>query len=172
MTFEVLKWTPISGEFEEKHFGKTDVHPLWIKFYSISSYCWIGSFASGDIGLENEKIIDINNTSETAVLTKGKFYVINNDSKELIMETEGGYYTDFEIVVENNLIVLATYWGISIFKNYKLIKEINPEFIDGVRFTKRTGDLLKGEIYEPGDDWYEFELNLQSLKLKWLNFEY
>jgi hypothetical protein len=172
MTFEVLKWTPISGEFEEKHFGITDVHPLWIKFYSTNSYCWIGSFASGNIGLDNEKIIDILNTSETAVLTNGKFYLINRESKELIFTPEGGYYTDFEIIAENNLIVLATFWGIYIVKGLNIIKEILPDFIDGVRFTIKTGDFLYGDIYKPGNDWYEFELNLKSLKLKWLNYEY
>jgi hypothetical protein len=172
MNYEVLKWTPISGDSEEKHFGVTDTNPLWIKFNSNDSESWIGSFASGDIGLVNEKIVEIEKTQKIGILINGAFYIIDRDSKDLILHPENGFFTDFEIIPEQNLIFLATDWGIYIFKDNKQIKEIRPDFIDGVRFTNRINDLLIGEIYEPGDEWIKFELDISTLKLKWQQYEY
>ena len=55
----------------EKHFGETDPNPLWIKFFSIDSECWIGSFASGDIGL-------VNNIEEVKSETEGLVKALNH----------------------------------------------------------------------------------------------
>ena len=160
MNYEVLKWTPISGDFEEKHFGVTDTNPLWIKFNPIDSESWIGSFANGNIGLVNEKIIEIEKTPKIGILTNGAFYLIDKESKDLILHPENGFFTDFEIIPDQNLIFLATDWGIYILKDNKQIKEIRPDFIDGVRFSNKINNLLIGEIYEPGDEWIKFELGI------------
>ena len=71
-----------------------------------------------------------------------------------------------------NLIFLAADWGIYILKDNKQTKEIRPDFIDGIRFTKKIDNKLIGEIYEPGDKWIEFELDTQTLKMKWQKYEY
>jgi len=172
MNYEILKWTPISGDFEEKHFGMTDPKPLWIKFNTIDSECWIGSFANGEIGLVNEKIVEIEKTAKIGILYNGAFYLIDKESKDLIFHPEQGWCVDFEIDPYQNLIFLATNWGIYILKNNELIKEIRPDFIDGVRFNNMINNVLIGEIYEPGYDWIKFELDIPSLKLKWQQFEY
>jgi len=172
MNFEILNGTPISSDFEEKHFGETDSNSLWIKFNLIESEYWIGSFASGDIGLINEKIVEIVKTSKIGILTNGAFYLIDRDSRDLLFHPKDGYFTDFEIILDNDLIFLATNWGICVIKNNVVIKEIRPDFIDGVRFTNRINNQLIGEIYEPGDEWIKFELDLQTLKLKWQKYEY
>ncbi len=173
--FEILKTSPISGEINERHFGKTDSNPLWIKFYSINSDNWIGSFASGDIGLRNRKINEIDKTSKIGLLTNGAFYLIDKDSRDLIFHPRQGHFIDFDIIYDSDLILLATNWGINIIKNKEQIKEIRPDFIDGIRFIKRIDNLLIGEICEPsenGDDWSEFELDLRTLKLSWGKYEY
>ncbi|MBT6836899.1 MAG: hypothetical protein HOA61_12715 [Bacteroidetes bacterium] len=175
MNYEVLKHTPISGDFEEKHFGKIGTNPRWIKFNPIDSDCWIGSFASGDIGLINEKIDEINKTSKIGLLINGAFYLIDKDSRDLILHPENGFFIDFEILLDQNLIFLATYCGIYVFKDNKQIREIRPDFIDGIRFTKKIDNLLIGKICEPsnnGGEWSEFELNLHTLKIKWGKYEY
>ncbi len=167
MNYEILKWTPISGIFEEKHFGETDPNPLWIKFFSIDSECWIGSFASGDIGLVNNKIIEIDKSSKIGILTNGAFYLIDKDTRNLILHPKHGFFTDFEILSNQDLIFLATCTGIYILKNNKLIKEIQPNFIDGIRFTNKAENKLLGEIWEPGlDEWIKFEIDIQTLKMK------
>jgi hypothetical protein len=172
MNFEKLKSTPNSGDFDEKHFGKTDPNPLWIKFYSTNSESWIGSFASGDIGLINEKIFEIDQTSKIGILINGAFYLIDKNAKDVLLNPEHGFFTDFEISSVEDLIFLATDWGIYVIKDKEQIKVIRPDFIDGVRFTKKTDKLLIGEIYEPGDNWSEFELNMHTLKLKWGQYEF
>ncbi len=175
INFKILESNPISGKFDEKHFGETDTNPLWIRFNSNDSSDWVGSFASGNIGLSNIKIIEIDNTSKVGILTNGAFYLINRSLKELIFKPDQGYFTDFYLVPDTELLILATNWGIHIFKDKEIIKEIRPDFVDGVKFIKRKENLLTGEICEPtenGDDWSEFELNIQTLKLKWKKYDY
>ncbi len=172
MNYEILKWTPTSGDFNEKHFGDTEANPLRIKFVSNDSDCWIGSFTSGDIGLVNEKVVEIKKSSKIGILTNGAFYLIDKNSRDLILHPEKGFFTDFEILPNQNLIFLATNWGVYILKDNKQIKEIRPDFIDGIRFTKKTDNKLIGEIFEPGDEWIEFEIDTQTLKMKWQKYEY
>jgi len=175
INFKILESNPISGEFDEKHFGETDTNPLWIRFNTNNLYDWVCSFASGDIGLSNRKIIEIDNTSKVGILTNGAFYLIDRSLKELIFKPSQECFTDFYFVPDTGLLILATNWGIQIFKDKEIIKEIRPDFIDGVRFIKRNNNLLTGEICEPtenGDDCSEFELNIQTLKLKWKKYEY
>jgi len=172
MNYEILKKIPISGDFEEKHFGGTDTNPLWIKFTPIDSESWIGSFASGEIGLVNEKIMEIDKTQKIGILINGAFYLIDKESNDLILHPKNGFFTDFEVFQDHDLIFLAADWGINVLKDKKQIKEIRPDFIDGVRFTNRNNNLLIGEIYEPGDEWIKFELDVLTLKLKWQQYEY
>ncbi len=172
---EILKTSPISGELRERHFGKTDSSPLWIKFNSINSDNWIGSFASGTIGLRNRKINEIEKTSKIGLLTNGAFYLIDKDSQDLLFHLEEGHFIDFEIIPEFDLIILATNWGINIIKGKKQIKEIRPDFIDGVRFKEKNDSSLFGEICEPsenGDYWTEFKIDLQTLKLNWGKYKF
>ena len=70
-----IKSQTISGIFDEKHFGKTDTNPLWIRFNSRDSTDWVGSFASGDIGLINRKVIEMKNTSKVGVLTRMEHFI-------------------------------------------------------------------------------------------------
>jgi len=173
--FKILESNPISGKFDEKHFGNTDTNPLWIRFNFRDSSDWVGSFASGGIGLINRKIIEMKNTSKVGVLTNGAFYLINVSLGELIFKPDQGYFTDFDLIPETELLILATNWGLYIFKDKEIIKEIRPDSIDGVRFKKRNENLLTGEICEPsknGNNWSEFVFNIQTLKLNWKKYEY
>lgn len=155
VNFKILESNPISGNFDEKHFGETDTNPLWIRFSSDDSSDWAGSFASGNTGIGNSKIIEIENTSKVGILTNGAFYLINRSLRELIFKPDQGYFTDFDLIPGTELLILAANWGIYIFKDKEIIKEIRPDFIDGVRFIKSNENLLTGEICEPtenGDD--------------------
>ncbi len=173
MDCEILRLTPIAGGYKEKHFGVTDSHPLWVQFNPIDSESWIGSFAGGETGLVNEKIVSINQTHQVGILTNGSFYLIEIKSQESIFHPEFGHFVDFEIIIEKDLIILATNWEIIILKNNKHIKSIRPNFIDGIRFTNRNKDLLLGEMYQPEDGcWIMFELDINTLKLKWQESEY
>ncbi|MCD4696229.1 MAG: hypothetical protein K8S16_08290 [Bacteroidales bacterium] len=173
--FEILETIPISGEINERHFGQTDSNPLWIKFSSINSDNWIGSFSSGTIGLKNRKISEIEKTSKIGLLTNGAFYLFDKESGDLIFYPEQGHFIDFEIIPELDLIILATNWGINIIKGKKRLKEIRPDFIDGVRFMEKYENSLIGEIFEPsesGDNWSKFELDLKTLELNWGKYKY
>lgn len=171
MKYEILRCTPISGDYEEKHFGKTDPYPLWIKFNPVDSESWVGSFASGEIKLINLKILEIDKSSKIGIITNGDFYLIDIDSMDLKFQYDDGDCIDFEFL-DQNLFFLATFNRIYIFKNYELIKKIQPDAIDGIRFTSKTDNQLIGEIYDAGVDWVEFQLDTRTLKMKWMQFEY
>jgi len=172
MNYEILKKIPISGEYDEIHFGKNDVHSLWIKFYPVDSDCWFGSFASGSVGVSNVKIIEHANSSQVSILAYGAYYIVDIKSKTLIFHPTDDYFNDFKIIPDENLIFLASYYNICIFKEYKIIKKIKPDFIDGIRFKEIQNDVLLGEIYNPGIDWSDFELNIKTLRMKWDKSEY
>jgi len=172
MNHEVLEKIPISGELLEKHFGVTDPDPLWIKFYPDDSENWLGSFANGRLAFINRKVLDISQLSKFAVLNNGAFYLIDLNSKEILMHPDETYYCDFEFIAENDLLLLATFWAIFVFKANELIKVINPDFIDGIKFKKRIDNLLFGEISDPSDEKSEFELDINTLILKWGTYEY
>jgi hypothetical protein len=172
MKHEVLDKIPISGELSEIHFGETDPDSLWIKFCPEETENWLGSFANGKLAFNNRKILDISELSEFAILNNGAFYLVDMNSKKILMHPDETYYCDFEIIPENDLLILATFWAIFVFKANALIKEIKPDFIDGITFKKRIDNLLFGEISDPGDETSEFELDINSLKLKWGKYEY
>ncbi len=175
MNFEILKSIPISGELDEIHFGKADSKSLWVKFYSNDFEQWYDLFAGGDIGLVNRKVIEVENNSKIGLLTNGAFYLIDLNLRALILNPFEGGFTDFEFIPNTDLIILTANCGIYIFSRKKQIKEIKPDFINGIRFLERYDDILIGEICEPaenGDDWSNFELDTQTLKLKWGKYEY
>ena len=172
MHFEKLEKPPLLGEYHEKHFGNVDANPLWIKFNPDEEGSWIGSFEKGGFKLKNEKYSECITKPQIAFLKNGAFYIVDYVSKELIFHPDDNYFLDFEICSESNQIILATFWGIYIYEDSILKKEIRPEFIDGIRFKGIKNDKLLGEIYEPGLDWSEFELNTNTLVLKWGKYEF
>jgi hypothetical protein len=172
MNFERLKTIPISGEYKERHFGITDPNPLWVKFFTNNSEGWLGSFADGGLGFVNEKIVEIESSVKVGVLYNGAFYLIDRESYDLLLSPDEVFFSDFESVGNGSLMLLASYCGIFIFKDSKFIKQICPDFIDGVRFKQKTGKKLVGEICESGLGWSEFEIDLDSLILKWGIYEF
>lgn len=172
MHFEKLDKAPISGEYSECHFGESTQKSIWIKFKPDDSLDWIGSFEKGEFKLENEKFLELHTKPQIAILTAGAFYVIDFLSKELIFHPKDNFFTDFQFDSEERILFLAAFWGIYIFKNNELIKKIRPEFIDGVRFNELNNGIIHGEICEPGLEWSLFELDTETLILKWGKYEF
>lgn len=172
MKYEVLNQFPVSGEYYETHFGKYTSDSLWIKFLPDDSENWIGSFANGKLGFVNRKIQDRSSFSKFGILNNGAFYLIDPHTKEILKIDDESYYSDFEIVPEMDLLFLASFWAIFVFKGNDMIKKISPDFIDGIVFIKRINDQIFGEISDAGNEKSDFVLDINSLKLKWGKFEY
>jgi hypothetical protein len=172
MKYEVLKRPPLSGEFYEIHFGKTSSDSIWIKFSPTDSEDWVGSFANGKLGFINRKILDFDPHSKFAVLNNGAFYMIDPITRELLKSDDESYYCDFEIIPEMDLLFLASFWAIFIYKGNDKIKVIKPDFIDGISFTNKNNSQIIGEISDPGNEKSEFVLDINTLKLKWGDFEF
>jgi len=172
MKYEVLNQTPVSGEYSEKHFGISSPDSLWIKFFPDDSENWVGSFANGKLGFVNRRIQDLSSFSKFGILNNGAFYLIDPNNKEILKIDDESYYSDFEIIPEKDLIFLASFWAIFVFKGNDMIKKISPDFIDGIVFTKRIDDQIFGEISDPDNEKSEFVLDIITLKLRWGKFEY
>lgn len=172
MHFEKLEKTPISGEYSAIHFRKSTQNSVWIKFKPDDSLDWLGSFEKGEFKLENEKFLELHTKPQISILTEGAFYVIDYMSRELIFHPDDNFYIDFQFDSEERKIFLATFFGIYIFKDNELIKKIRPEFIDGIRFNGLKNGIILGDICEPGLEWTSFEIDTETLILKWGKYEF
>lgn len=155
---------PASGLFDETHFGKTDTQSLWLKIDDSNGYSFIFSFGSRDIKLENS-IVQMHGDNLN-VLYNGTFYSIDTLSKSLILSPDNDYYVDFIYNQDNSILCLGTFWGVEIFKGQQLIKDLRPEFIDGIKFVSATSNIIHGQLYNVGEDWQEFTIDLDTLWLE------
>jgi len=155
---------PTSGLFDETHFGRTDTKSLWLKIDDTSGNSFIFSFGGGDSKLESS-VVQMNGDNLN-VLYNGIFYSIDTLSKSLIISPNNDYYVDFIYNQDNSFLCLGTFWGVEIFKGQKLIKDLRPEFIDGIKFVSATSNIIKGQLYNVGEDWQEFTIDLDSLWLE------
>ncbi len=100
-------------------------------------------------------------------MTNGSFYLIDIDTKEQLIIADDGYYTDFEILFDKEYVFLATDVRINIFTNNTLVKIIQVDNIDGIRFLNNNDSKQIGEFRNISsvdfDDWIKFELDIKSL---------
>jgi hypothetical protein len=169
MNYEVLETTPLSGGSEERHFGGTDVKPLWIRFHPDASEDWLGSFACGNLGLVNLKIAIIANTPKVAILHNGAFYLIDSETRDLLCKPDTSYYNDFMAEPSGNQVFLASYCGVTVVRGVTATRIPSPGLIDGIRLHRIENGLLLGEYYVPTEDigWDEFEIDTSTLAADW-----
>ena len=159
-----LNNAPTSGLYDEKHFGSADTHSLWLKLDDKDGSSFILSFSGGDMKLQNNKTLL--NGDTLSVLFNGAFYSVDLSTKNIIFNPDDYYYVDFIYSEDNSLLCLGTFWGVEIFKEQKLIKDLRPELIDGVKFESATKNKITGKLYNVGDDWRDFSIDLETLWLE------
>ncbi len=164
MTVTELNNPPTSGLYDEKHFGSTDTHSLWLKLDDNDGNSFTLSFAGGDMKLKNSKTLLNDNT--LSVLFNGAFYSVNISSKNLIFTTDNSSYVDFIYNQDNSILCLGTFWGVEIYKGQELLKDLRPELIDGIKFNSATKNKVTGKLYNVGDDWQDFSIDLDWLWLE------
>jgi hypothetical protein len=80
-------YKPISGQFSEKHFGKTTPYCLWVKFIDKKSQEWIGSFEEG-CNEQARFIIILREQDKVFIVSSGQTYLININTREQINKIE------------------------------------------------------------------------------------
>jgi hypothetical protein len=155
MSAEILKQTPQSGDFPEKHFGETFNTVLWIKFVDNDFQEWVGCFSRPYEAID--KVLT-DNANETAfVVAGGQGYLIDILSRELLHKTDEIPALESIIHTTNpEYFLIGACYCIYIFDNRKFIECYNPKFmVDGIYFTEQRGVKAIGHLYS-----YQFQEDL------------
>jgi hypothetical protein len=78
---------PISGQFQEKHFGQVTPYSIWVLFTDKGYQHWVGSFAQGWEGFPT-LIFNLDEQEKALIVAGGDGYLINVLQKELLNEDE------------------------------------------------------------------------------------
>jgi|ERR1700757_2428173 len=166
---------PLSGEYEEKYFGKS-TSTLWVKFETDSYEKWVGAFGNGCYGITKV----ITHDDLVFVVAKGSVYLINRNNKELIFIEDNWDFIESAIITNNpDFFIYSTCFGYKVIKNGVVIKMERPEYVDGILFTEQEGGFAVGWIDQIHQDrFYEkmyldlntFKLRIdESIRMDWMN---
>lgn len=169
MIIEKLLTAPTAGQFEQIKFGQNSSEDLWLKLTDNYGNIWVASFASGTNGLEKYNKIELSGNI-LALINDGEFYLINTKEKKQIFKPLSNYYIDFIINPSRQILCLASFTRIEIYKDLKHLKTISPESIDGIIFNGITDNEVVGQICDAGGEWYDFKLDLNELVIYWQGY--
>jgi len=147
MKAEILTQIPVSGDFQEIHFGKTFKSQLWIKFIDNNFQEWVGCFARS---YQTWDKVLTDEANETAfIVAGGQCYLIDISTKELLHHLNEDSVIESVIQTTNPKRFLVSICNcIYIFDNKKLIKHYKPPFIvDGIYFTAQKEQKAIGHLY-------------------------
>ncbi len=168
MTSEILKTTPPSGDFPEKHFGDHFNSRLWVKFTDNALQDWVGCFSKTYQTLD-VVLTDCNN--ETAlVVSGGQGYLVDISKRELIYERDELPTIESAITTTNpDYFLIGACYTIYVFNKQGLVRMIEPHFIvDGIYFLEQQGKKAIGHLYSGmyGNTNVGFELDLSTFELQ------
>ena len=78
---------PVSGQFQEKHFGQVTPYSIWVLFTDKDYQQWVGSFAQGWEGFAT-LIVNLDEQEKALIVAGGDGYLIDVLQKELLNEDE------------------------------------------------------------------------------------
>lgn len=162
MKTEIIR-RPTSGEYEELCFNDTG-SVLWVKFTTDDYLEWVAAFGLGENGIT--KVVEQGCFS--LIVAQGQGYLVNRNSKQLILkEKEHPSIKSALATIDPDYIIYSTDVEIKVLKEGIIIKEIAPEWVDGIEILKQEGKELKGQIFEisPNEFWNGMTLNLETFDL-------
>ena len=170
MNIEILTTTPISGQFDELHFGENFIDSLWVDFNISDEKHWVGCFSKEyETGLN--KVLYQENNKTCCIIAGGKCYLINFETKYLIFETEE--YPIIQSLVESSnpdYYFLGNFYSVYILNEKGLIKEIEPNImVDGIYLEFQEGSKIIGKV-DSAENQYEKPLNI-SIDIDTLEFD-
>lgn len=170
MNIEILTQIPISGKYEEVHFGDNFNQSLWIEFNISKTNYWVGCFSKLYENGLNKVLYDVNEKT-CCVIAGGKGYLINIETKNIIFETDE--YPLIESLVQSispNYYFLGNYYSVYVLNKQGLIKEIKPDFmVDGIYVESQLEGKIIGKV-DSAENQYEKPLPI-SIDLDSLEFD-
>lgn len=170
MNIEILTIAPISGQFEEVHFGENFIESLWIDFNISEENHWVGCFSKEyESGIN--KVLYNDNEKSCCVIAGGKCYLLNFENKNLIFETDE--YPIIQSLVQTfnpDYYFLGNFYSVYILNKNGLVKEIEPNImVDGIYLENQEGSKIIGKI-DSAENQYEKPLNI-SIDIDSLEFD-
>jgi hypothetical protein len=169
MSAEILTIPPISGKFQERHFGEHFHAPVWVQFTDNNSEDWVGCFSRPFEGGLCQALTNESNT-RAFVIAGGEGYLIDIDTKELITNLEDQPFIESAIHTTNpDYFIAGATYCIYVLNDSGLLKQIKPDsIIDGIYFKNQVEKKAIGEL-ATADNHYErnvdFEFDLTTFEL-------
>ena len=170
MNIEILTIIPISGQFEEFHFGESFIESLWVDFSISEENHSIGCFSKE---YENgiDKVLYNENDKSCCIIAGGKCYLLNFENKNLIYETDE--YPIIQSLAQTfnpNYYFLGNFYSVYILNQNGLVKEIEPNImVDGIYLENQEGSKIIGKV-DSAENQYEKPLNI-SIDIGSLEFD-
>lgn len=163
---KILDKVPESGIYPEFHFGNNFQENLWVKFTNSLEDTWYGCFAAGLNSKMNKIVVD-SKKYKTAILAGGRLYIVDNNSHKLLFthRDEGIPIQDIIFSIEKELLFYCTWYAIFIVNKEYVIKDLFPNEIDGIKFSKVDECFLYGEYWPISQEekWIPFRVELESM---------
>jgi len=163
---EILKNRPLSGEFEEVNFGKSN-HSLWVKFTDDEFIEWLGKF---DIGWKNGFGIFEEKTNEPVILAGGILYKVDVKRRKLIFSTEENDIQGAIFYEKKDKIIANNDFKISIYSiDGKLEFSTERVSVGGIIFDKIENEIVFGRLNDLPEQWNQFTFDVEKRKFnaKW-----
>ena len=159
---------PISGQYQERHFGSITPNCLWVKFTDNDYQDWVGSFQQGWVG-HGTFIINLDKQEKAFVVAGGHSFLIDISNKQLLNKQEisetksaitnndqtiiyfsGGYNLQY-IDIEGNVSIL--------FDNY---------YFDDIELIESKDNKLYAQYwhYQRDKHPFNFEIDILTKEVK------
>ena len=167
MTAEFV-FRPISGLYQEKHFGDIDSEPLWVKFTKSNLDEWIGSFDQGWSGYKTT-ILLLNQNESVFVICGGKGYLIDINNQTLLNNFQINSITTAIVNPNENEVYYSDGTQLKkIDSKCEMFTILNEYFYDELEFIEIKNNILYAKYwyYQKGTEPFFFELNLSTKEIK------
>lgn len=161
-------YRPISGEYPEKHFGKTTSNCLWVKFVNNNGLEWVASFEESWV--ENEKhLINIKEENKVFIVADGQTYLIDINTRELLNKKEFSDTKTVILDIERKKIYFSDGYDLKFMDyegNYSVI--YNENHFDEIRLLNVSGNKLSAIYwnYQTSNQPFKLEIDLDTKEVK------
>jgi hypothetical protein len=123
---------------------------------------WVGIFEKG---VTDYKKCEFYLDDTFLIIANGKGYICGCKNK-IHSQLGSYYYTDSIINAQN--ILLSSFTDIDIYSQYKLVKSIQIDDIDGIRFLEKNNDFIRGEFRQISstdfNEWLPFYIDMNTIE--------
>lgn len=158
---------PISGNYEEHHFGKPNPDGQWVKFVDKDFQEWVGSFEKGWV--DKSFILEIKRSGSILVLAAGHAYLIDPNSRKQLLQTEVRGVKSAIIHQSEEVIYYSNGYEIFYFDHHGEQQFFYSNYeLDALELIEIENNNLraKGRHYKLKDEPFYLEIDLQNNELK------